>query len=350
MDLSVSQIAQLVGGVVEGDGELRITGVNGVQEAKPGELCFIRSAKYLPLLEESNASATLVSEKPANNKIPAIIVSNPDVAFAMVLQYCSQETILPDQGVHPSVVLAEDVSLGKDVAIDALVRVASGVSIGAGSIVYAGVYIGPGTKIGENVIIYPNVTIGADTEIGDRSIIHAGAVIGGDGFGFTQIDGRWVKIPQVGRVILEDDVDIGTNTAIDRATFGETRVGRGTKIDNLVQIGHNVRIGEDCAITGMSGIAGSTVLGNRVRLGAGSHINGHITIGDDAAVGAGSGVPKSLAPGETVWGYPIALEFGKGRRVATAQARVPELIRRVKKLERELSALRDEIDGETTND
>lgn len=350
MDLNVSEIAQLVGGSVEGNGSVRITGVNGVMEAGEGDVCFVRSAKYVPLLEKSKASAVLISARPEACRIPAIVVPNPDVAFALVLQHCSMEISRPALGIHASAVLDENVSLGSDVAIDAHVRVADGADIGSGSVLYAGVYVGSGVKIGKNVIIYPNVTIEAGTEIGDRSIVHAGAVIGSDGFGFTPVDGRWIKIPQVGRVVLGEDVEVGSNTTIDRATFGETRVGRGTKIDNLVQIGHNVRIGEDCVITGMVGIAGSTTVGNRVRIGAGSRINGHITIGDDAAVGAGSGVARSLAPGAAVWGYPIAVEFGLGKRVAAVQPRLPELLRRVKKLERELSALRDGIDGETAND
>ena len=350
MDLSVSEIAELVGGSVEGDGDVRITGVNGVVEAGAGEVCFVRSAKYVPLLEESRAAAVLIASCPAGCRIPAIVVADPDRAFALVLQRCPADISRPAPGVHPTAVLGDDVSLGSAVSIDAHVHIASDCEIGAGSILSSGVYVGPGVKIGNNVLIYPNVVIGAGTVMGDRCIVHAGASIGSDGFGYTPIDGRWVKIPQVGRVVLGDDVEVGSLTAIDRATFGETRVGRGTKIDNLVQIGHNVGIGEDCVITGMVGIAGSTMVGNRVRIGAGSRINGHITIGDDAAVGAGSGVARSLAPGAAVWGYPIAVEFGLGRRVAAVQPRLPALLRRVKKLERELSALKDGVDGQTAND
>lgn len=342
MNLTVGDIAALVGGKVSGDSSVTITGVNGVDEAGDGDLCFIRNAQYLPQLEKSGASAVLIQEAPEGLTIPAILVPKPDLAFAMVLKYCETQQLRHPSGIHPAAVIDPSAVLGENVAIGACAVIDADVQLGAGVVIYAGVYVGHRSRIGAGSIIYPNVTIREETEIGAGCIVHAGAAIGSDGFGYAPLEGSWMKIPQVGRVVLEDDVEIGSCTSVDRATFGETRIGKGTKIDNLVQIGHNVRIGEHCALAGMVGVAGSAQLSDRVQVGASAGIKGHITIGEGAMVAARSGVVKSVEPGAIVSGFP-AIDHDEERRVMVAQRRIPELIRRIRNLERELEALKEQL-------
>ncbi len=342
MNLTVGDIAALVGGKVSGDSSVTITGVNGVDEASEGDLCFIRNVQYLAQLEKSGASAVLIQEAPEVLAIPAILVPKPDLAFAMVLKYCETQQLRHPSGIHPAAVIDPSATLGQNVAVGACAVIEADVKIGDGAIIYAGVYIGHASRIGAGTIIYPNVTIREETEIGAGCIVHAGAAIGSDGFGYAPLEGAWMKIPQVGRVVLEDDVEIGSCTSVDRATFGETRIGKGTKIDNLVQIGHNVRIGEHCALAGMVGVAGSAKLSDHVQVGASAGIKGHITVGEGAMVAARSGVVKSVEPGAIVSGFP-AIEHDEERRVMVAQRRIPEMIRRIRNLERELEALKEQL-------
>ena len=342
MDMTAGEIAAMTGGTVAGDASVRLTGVNGVDEAGPGDLCFVRSAEYASRLTESNASAVLIQEAPPELPMTAICVPSPDLAFGMVLKHCESLQLVHPKGIHEQAAVHPDATLGTDVAIGACAIVESGAQIGSGAILYPGCYVGREAHIGAGTILYPNATVREECHIGDRCIIHAGATIGSDGFGYARVDNQWVKIPQVGRVIIEDDVEIGSGTAVDRATFGTTRVGRGTKIDNLCQVGHNVQIGEHCALAGMVGVAGSAVLKDRVQVGASAGIRGHITIGDDATVAARGGVVKSVEPGAVVSGFP-AIDHLEERRVLVAQRRVPELIRRLKVLERELEAVKEQL-------
>ena len=338
MQITVQDIAALVGGRVHGDGSVCITGVNGLKEAAPGEICFVRGTRYLPLLETSAASAVFINEVPEWLSIPAIVVGQPDLAFAMLLKHCETESLIHPTGIHPTAVVDATATLGVDVALDARVVIAPGAVLGDRVVIYAGAYIGRNVHIGDDTVIYPNVVLREDTTLGRRCIIHAGAILGSDGFGFAPLGGQWMKIPQVGRVQVGDDVEIGSNTTIDRATFGVTRIGTGTKIDNLVQVGHNCEIGEHCAIAGMAGLAGSTVLKNHVRVGASAGVAGHIELGEGATVGARSGVTHSVAPGQTVLGYP-ADDLSKTRRVWAANRRTPEMLRRIRQLEHQLEAL-----------
>lgn len=342
MKMTVGEIATLVGGQVSGDPSVLITGVNGIVEAGAGDLCFIRNAQYLPQLAESRAAAVLIQEAPQNLAIPAILVSKPDLAFGMVLKHCETQQLRHPSGIHAAAVIDPTATLGHNVAVGACAIVEADACLGDGVVVYPGAYIGRAVRVGAGSIIYPNVSIREETEIGSRCIIHAGAALGSDGFGYVPMDGTWMKIPQVGRVVLEDDVEIGSCTSIDRATFGETRIGKGTKIDNLVQIGHNVRIGEHCALAGMVGVAGSATLDDGVQVGASAGIKGHLTVGKLATVAARSGVVRSVEPGSIVSGFP-AIDHQEERRVMVAQRRVPELIRRVRLLERELEALKEQL-------
>lgn len=342
MDLTAGEIAAMVGGTVAGDAAVRITGVNGIEEAGPGDICFVRSADYLPRLATSRASAVLIAKAPDNAPMTAIEVASPDLAFALVLKHCEALQLRHPDGIHPQATIHPEASLGDGVAVGACAIVEAGARIEAGAIIYGGAYVGHDVRIGERSILYPNVTVREETSIGSDCIIHAGATIGSDGFGYALLEGEWMKIPQVGRVVIEDGVEIGSGTAIDRATFGVTRIGRGTKIDNLCQVGHNVQIGEHCALAGMVGVAGSAELKDRVQVGASAGIKGHLTVGEGATVAARGGVVKSVDPGAVVSGFP-AMDHKEERRVMVAQRRVPELLRRVKVLERELEAVREKL-------
>lgn len=348
MKLTAHEIAEMIGGRVVGDPATPISGLNGIREARPGDLCFVRDARYAQFLPTTQASAVLIAAPPPDCPITAIQVDAPELAFARILHLFAAEQTAHPQGRHPTAVLAATALLGDNVALGPHVVIEEGARIGDRAILYAGVYVGRDCTIGPDTLIYPNVTIREGTEIGARCIIHAGAAIGSDGFGFAPIDGKWLKIPQAGRVILEDDVEIGSNTAIDRATFGITRIGRGTKIDNLVQVGHNVNIGENCAIAGQAGIAGSAIIAEGVRIGAQSGINGHIDIGAGATIAACAGVTKSIAPGAVVSGFP-AMDHREETRIKASLRWVPELIRRVKQLERHIETLEAQLHGKTTN-
>ncbi len=342
MELTVGDIAELVGGEVVGDPAVRITGVNGIKEAQPGELAFVRSGRYLPFIHSTGASAVLIAEAIEAPRMSLILSPHPDLAFAQVLQHFARVQTQHPVGIHPTAVLGSNLRLGQDVALDAHVCLAGDNEIGDRAVLYPGVYVGRRVKIGPDTVVFPNVVLREDTEIGARCIIHAGAVLGTDGFGFAPIGGEWMKIPQVGRVVLEDDVEIGTNTAVDRATFGVTLIRRGTKIDNLVQIGHNVEIGEHSALAGMVGVSGSVVIGNHVQVGAGVGIAGHIDIGDGAIIGARSGVHKSVAPGKAVSGYP-AVDHAEFRRICAASRNLPDWGKRLRQLERQVEELKSKL-------
>jgi UDP-3-O-[3-hydroxymyristoyl] glucosamine N-acyltransferase len=345
MDMTLAEIAQLVGGTVKGDESIRISGLNGLKEAGPGDITFVRSTRYVPLLETTHASAVLIGEEPPNCPVSMVICAMPDLAFAQLLQYCDTEKRRhPAPGIHPTAVIGQNVRIGQDVAIDALVHIADNAVIGDRVVIFSGCYIGHDVTIGDDCLLYPHVVLREDTELGARCILHPGVVLGGDGFGYAPLGGAWVKIPQVGRVRLGDDVEIGCNSTIDRATFGVTRVASGVKIDNLVQIGHNVEIGEHSAMAALVGIAGSAVIGKHVRIGAASGIAGHIEIGDGASVGAKSAVGQSVPAGSTVVGLP-AIEFNLSKRVWAGQKRLPELLRRMRELERQVEALENKLHG-----
>ncbi len=348
MELTVEQIAQMVGGTIQGNPALSVTGVNGLNEAGEGELTFARSAKYFPQLKESRATAALVPTPVPDSEMTTICVSHPDVAFLMVLQHFAPEPGHPRAGVHKLAQIESDATVGVNISVGPFVCIESGATIGDNVVLYPGVYIGKHCVVGSDTVIYPNAVVREYCQIGARCIIHAGACIGSDGFGFAPVGGKWHKIPQTGIVSIGDDVEVGSNTAIDRATFGVTRVGTGTKIDNLVQIGHNVVIGEHCAIAGMAGVAGSAIIGNRVRIGANAGIIGHITVGDDVTVGGRSSVARSVEAGKTVSGFP-AIDHDSQRRVLVAQQKTPEMLRRLAKLERRLQEFEDLISHETTD-
>ena len=356
MATSVGEIAELVGGVVVGETAVRITGLNGIQQAQSGDLTFVANRQYLPFLETTQAHAVLIAPDLAaegtvqSRKLSLIQVKNPYAAFIKVLQKHAATAPIPHpRGIHPSAVVGQNVTLGENVALDAHVRIADDCVLGDNVVLYAGVYIGRGCRVGEQTVIYPKVVLREGVTVGARCIIHAGVVLGSDGFGFALVDGKWFKVPQVGDVFIEDDVEIGANSAIDRATFGHTVVGRGTKIDNLVQIGHNVVIGQDCVISGMTGIAGSCTIGNYVIIAAQVGIADHVDIGDGVTIGGRSGVVGSIKPGKTVSGYP-AMDHHLEKRVLAGAKYLPEMPRRLRDLERRLQTLEEQLHGQAEDD
>ncbi|MCK4519343.1 MAG: UDP-3-O-(3-hydroxymyristoyl)glucosamine N-acyltransferase [Candidatus Omnitrophica bacterium] len=341
MKTTLKEIAKLVDGTVIGDENIAITGISGIKEAKKGDLTFIANSKYLSLAETTNASAILTSEEIEAAPKSIIKTKNPSLAFAKLVSLLAPNEIKHPEGIHPAAIIGENVKLGRNVAVQAYAVIEDNARIGDGSIIYSGVYIGQHATVGKDVLIYPGAAIRERVIIGDRVIIHSGSVIGSDGFGFATVKGVHHKIPQIGTVVLEDDVEIGANVTIDRARFDKTVVGRGTKIDNLVQIAHNVIIGENSIVVAQTGISGSTVIGKEVILAGQSGMVGHITIGDNSVVAAQAGVTKSVPPNSKVSGYP-AKPHRMAKRVNACVQRLPEMFREVKGLRKRVEELERE--------
>jgi len=303
--ITVGQLASLVGGTVEGDASLKVGGIASLGEAGPDHASFLANAKYAPLMATTRAGAVVVpADFDGRTQATLIRCEDPDAAFARIAREFAPPGPVDAEGVHPSAVVADGARLGRGVSIGPHCVVDDQTQVGDGTAVRAGSYVGRGATIGTNCLIYPNVTIRERCVLGDRVIIHSGAVIGSDGFGYTTDGGRPVKIPQIGRVVVGDDVEIGANVTVDRARFGETVIGRGAKIDNLVQIAHNVRIGDGTVIVSLCAIAGSTTLGAGCVLGGQVAIDGHLAIGDHVMIAAKSGVTKDWPSGSVISGFP----------------------------------------------
>ncbi len=328
----LGELAQLVGGELHGDGDLSIRGVAGIREAHEGEITFLGNPRYEEFLPQTQATAVILPRGHSFNGRPSIRVEDPYAAFHRVTAlFHAQRRLLPP-GIHPTALIDPSVRLGDDVAVGPYVVIGAGSVIGHRCMILPGTIIGPAVALGEDCLVYPNVVIREETVIGDRVIVHSGAVIGDDGFGFTtSSDGTHAKVPQLGRVVIEEDVEIGANTCIDRATAGVTTVRRGTRIDNLVQVAHNVTIGENSILCAQVGIAGSTAVGDRVTLAGQVGIVGHIEIGDEARVGAQGGVTKSIPARTEVSGYP-ATPHSQAKRMYAALRHLPELQREVRRL------------------
>ncbi len=342
MKKTLSEIADLVDGTVVGDASLAIRGLSGIKEAKAGDLTFLANAKYAPLLEKTQASAVLVAPGLNSVKISAIIVDNPSLAFSKIAEVFLKADGPSLKGIHPTAIIGKNVCLGKNIALGPYVVIDDDVVVGDNSIICALAFIGRETKIGENCLIYPNVTIRERITLGNRVIVHSGTVVGSDGFGFANVKGVNVKIPQIGIVEIQDDVEIGANVTIDRARFDKTVIGRGTKIDNLVQIAHNVRTGENCIIVSQAGISGSTVLEDNVTLAGQAGLVGHITIGKNSIVAAKSGVPNSIPPDSVYWGFP-AKPIVQAKKVNAIVQRLPHYVEIILDLKKRIAQLEERI-------
>ncbi|MBU1086747.1 MAG: UDP-3-O-(3-hydroxymyristoyl)glucosamine N-acyltransferase [Candidatus Omnitrophica bacterium] len=342
MKKTLNEIAQLIDGFVVGDGNIEISGVCGIKEAKQGEITFVANPKYISLMEHTNASAIITTPDIKESSKPLILTENPSLAFAKLLTLVAPNESGHFKGVHPTAVIGKDVKLGKDVAIHPFVVIEDGAEVGDNSVLCAGVFVGNNTKIGCNTVVYPHVSIRERVIIGDRVIIHSGTVIGSDGFGFATVKGLHQKIPQIGTVVIEADVEIGANVTIDRARFDKTLIKHGTKIDNLVQIAHNVVIGENSIIVAQAGISGSTILGKNVTLAGQSGLIGHISIGDNAVVAAQAGVTKSVPDNTCVSGYP-AKPHKKAKRINACVQKLPDLYKLVNKLQEKIATLEEAL-------
>ncbi len=335
MTFTLQELADLCGGELYGDAAQKVTGAAALLEAAPGEVTFYADPRYMARLKKTRASAIFVpldfSEKTAAAQIR---VANPSKAFEQVVLKLAPKPITFAPGIHPTSVIAPTAKVGKGVSIQPHAVVESNANIGDDTVIGAGSYVGPETVIGEACLIYPNVTIRERTKIGARVIIHSGAVIGADGFGFEIVEGRYQKIPQIGIVQIDDDVEIGANTTIDRARFGRTWIQDGVKIDNLVQIAHNVIIGKNSIIAAQTGISGSTRVGENVKMAGQVGVIGHLIIGDDTVVAAQSGISKDL-PGGAWFGSP-AVPLADAKRQIALVHRLGRLFDRIKAIEKKL--------------
>lgn len=334
---TVDDIARMINGVVEGDGTIEITHACEITAGNSGGIVFLSDSKYESYLPKSDASAVILKKGIDAHGKAAIRVENPDLAFAELLTYLYPEH-LPEPEIHLTAVVEADVQLGQNVAVGPHVTIGSGVTIGAGSILRAGVCLGSDVSIGNAVRLFENVVIYDKTQVGDQVIIHSGTVIGADGYGYVTHKDQHHKIPQVGRVIIGDNVEIGANSTIDRGTLGDTVIGEGTKIDNIVHIAHNVKVGRGCLFAAMVGIAGSTTIGDYVTLAGQVGIADHLTVGDRVVVAAKSAVMQSLPPGQLYAGIP-AVEHPQWLRKYGAAKKLPGLLHRVRDLEKRLSKI-----------
>lgn len=336
--LTAAKIAEMVNGKLIGSPDRTISSVSGIRDAQSDQLSFIGNKKYQHQLESTKAGVVLVcpdlADAPAVNRT-LIVCDNVDYAFAKVIAVFAEEPPKWPVGVHPSAVVSPDAKLGQGVSINANAVIEAGAEIGDGTVIGAGCYIGHDVKIGAGSLLYPNVTVMYRCVIGRKAVIHPGVVIGGDGFGFIPTKQGLVKVPQTGIVQIDDDVEIGANTTIDRARFGKTWIKSNVKIDNQVMVAHNVVIGESSILVAQCGIAGSAELGRGVVLAAKSGVNGHITLGDGVQVAGTSGVVKSLPAGAIALGTPA-----ESQREFMARHTLPS---RFEKLSAKVEALRKEI-------
>lgn len=343
MGMRLDEIARSVGGKLVGDGAIAIRRVEPIEEAGEGAISFVANRRYRHFLSSTKASAVIVPPELEQDAIgPCIVSSNPYLCLQKVVRLFYGDGVVFPKGVHETAVMGTDVRLGEDVHLGPYVVIEDGCELGDGVVVGAGCFVGKGSRIGDRAILYPNVTVYHGTEIGRAVIVHSGVTIGSDGFGFAFDGARYHKIPQVGKVVIEDEVEIGANTAIDRAALGITRIGRGTKIDNLVQIGHNVTVGAHTAIAGQAGISGSTKIGSAVQIGGQVGLAGHIVVGDRARIGGQAGVTRSVPEGTVVSGYP-ARPHREEMRIEAAQAKLPELLKMVKEQGKRIEALEEKL-------
>lgn len=341
METSVSQLAALIGAEVQGDPDVRVTGVGSVDEARPGDVVLASNARFLETALNSPAACVVASPELCclGNGKAFLLVANPVEAFAGVLQHFRGTESVPRPGIGAGAVVDSSAGLGKDVAIGANCYVGQDAVIGDGCVLFPGSYVGDGVRLGADCRLYPNAVVYTGCILGDRVILHAGAVIGADGFGYTCREQEHVKLPHAGIVEIGNDVEIGANSAIDRAKTGATVIGSGTKIDNLVHIAHNCKIGKNCAIVALVGIAGSVTIGDGVTLAGQAGVADHVTIEDGSVVAARAGVIGDLAKGSVVSGFP-ARDHRLEKRAQAARLHLPELVQRLKTLEAEVERLK----------
>lgn len=342
MEVSLKELADIVAGRISGDGSVMISGVAGIKEANAGDITFLASPRYEKFMNTTRASAVIAPPGTPSHGKPLVFSENPYLSFVKAVEYFVPDKNNYPRTVHPAAVVDDGAVLGSDVGIGACTVIERGARIGDGSVILAGSFVGRDTEIGSECLVYPNVTIREEVRIGDRVIVHSGAVIGSDGFGFARNGEVYRKIPQIGNVVIEDDVEIGANVTIDRATTGTTFVGKGTKVDNLVQIAHNVVIRENCILVAQVGIGGTTEIGKGATLAGQAGAVGHIKIGDGVTVAAQAGVTKSVPANTMVSGYP-AREHGQAKKIYASFQKLPDLIKRVADLAERLTKIEERL-------
>jgi UDP-3-O-[3-hydroxymyristoyl] glucosamine N-acyltransferase len=336
----LADIVERFGGRVEGDAETTVNQIATLDSAEANQIAFLANSKYRTQLESTHAAAVIVSQADAEaTAIPRIVCDNPYSYFAKLSAFLNP---LPDfpAGIHPSAVIGEGANVSPAAYIGPHVTIGEGASVGADSVIMSGCSIGARASIGENTRLYPRVVVYHDCVVGHNCIVHSGAVIGADGFGIAMDAGAWLKIPQIGRAIIGNDVEIGANTTVDRGALDDTVIEDGVKLDNLVQIAHNVRIGAHTAMAGCSGIAGSTTIGRYCRIGGSAGISGHLTIADGVEVSAFTLVAKSIRePGTYSGSYPFS-EINDWRKNAVHLRHLGEMAARLKQMEKEIEELK----------
>ncbi len=338
-EFSLKELAKKIRGELHGDGDIKITGAEKIETASPGCITFLVNPKYIPKLSETRASVVIVDQKiDVEIPIPFIRVDDAYFRFLQVFLLFHPQKAISEPGIHPTAVIPESAKIGEGVAIGAHVVLGKDCVIGAHTRILANCVLMDGVRIGKDCLLYPLVSIRETCEVGDRAIIHSGAVIGSDGFGFAPFEGTFHKIPQVGRVIIENDVEIGANATIDRATMGETIIRNGVKLDDQVHIAHNVEIGESTVMAAQTGISGSTKIGHHVIMAGQVGLVGHIEIGNFAQFGAQAGVTNNVPEKQIVWGTP-SRPLVRSNRIEAAHNKLPELLKRVRKLEKKLEKL-----------
>ena len=337
--MKLEKIAELVGGTLKGDGSLEISGLQGLEQAQKGHITFLSKKLLLDTLNRSQVSAVLVKEA-VDTSISQVIVASPELAFARLLREFHPEP-KPKPGIHDRAVVGENVKLGEQVTLSAGVCVGNDVVIGDHVHLFPNVVVGEGCQIGSHTIIHPNVTLYRNTELGNHVILHSGVVVGADGFGYTLDEkGAHFKINQIGRVVIEDHVEIGANSCIDRAAMGTTRIKQGTKIDNLVQVAHNCTVGEHSILVAQVGLAGSCTLGHHVVLAGQVGVADHVTLGDLVTLAAQSGTFRSIESNNVYGGHP-AVPLGEWKKYVTVLPKLPEMARKMRDLEARLKEIED---------
>lgn len=336
MPVSLRELAEGLEARLVGNGDRSISGIRSLETAEAEHVAVYSDPRYREAAERSRAGALVVGEETSGLDRDRIVVDDPGLAMARLLRRFHPED-RPEFGRHPSAVVADSAEVDPGAHIGPLVVVGHRARIGAGAVLHPGVVVGEDCVVGEESVLHPRVVLYPEVELGSRVVVHAGSVLGADGFGYVESDGELVKVPQVGRVRVEDDVEIGANSAIDRGTLDETVVGRGSKLDNLVQIGHNAVLGPGCVVCGLVGVAGSATLGAGVVLGGQAGVSDHLSVGEGTKVAGKSAVLQSIGAGETVAGIP-AIDLARWRRQVATLRRLEDLVRRVRHLERRLES------------
>jgi UDP-3-O-[3-hydroxymyristoyl] glucosamine N-acyltransferase len=341
-EIRASDLAKKLGCTIIGDGDVVIKGAASLERAGENDLTFFSNVKFKKALSTTSAGAVVSQAEIGRDDITVIISANPTHTFARAL-WILYPPSLRKPSISPLAAIHEESKVSEFATLMPYCCIEKGATVEENVFIYPGVYVGEDVYVGENTILYPSVTVYHGCKIGKNVIIHAGAVIGGDGFGFARHGGGYLKIPQIGTVVIEDDVEIGCNTTVDRAALGVTRLKRGTKLDNLVQVGHNVEIGEDCVIASQAGIAGSVKIGDWVMIGGQTGVADHLEIDSGIMVAGKSGVPWSLSAKKSVgWSGIPALPHKKWLRIAVSLEKIPDMIKKIGRLEEELEKVKSE--------